>query len=595
MSEMSESSISTPPFVPTIVPIAGEQSPRAVATEENHEQNYKNAVREFDQRLFNFLETKTDFSCQIAKYINSHDNYMDKIEEFVRVNIKPDDKVLIVDFDNLAYQTIGRRGNSFTLNTEGNRYNSNFLVPNVSSNEMMDFKIAALLLFKYAKEHNFTNIIVVCKTPALQNFFISDYNTLKTTGQLDITKRNIEATFINEDLITYLDQIKCTAISVMSEGDFFRIEQQELAVFGFTDDVEYQRVSHNLKGADDSLIILISIVIRKLFADKQIYLMSNDQHMIMDFESSNHLIVPFGTKIIVNNNVFSEFAANFHKIRISPEWMSILQRVNFECIPINIPMILKYYYDTSELIRKADRSLGFNVKNWYTRNAPSSKQDGTTIPIKAIFNSQAPNDVGIYIDYVNAGQSVLNPRGKPHLSQNGNISLLEHNRIPYVIENCSQNSFDKSQYTCTYETPMNRTYRYEPYRDDKDRILQIKIGQKYGKDIYIDYCSWNSKTNQWEPALDSYGKPYINTFNGDIASIKNGSKWIRYLTMSGNPVLIRTESVDFYRGPDGRIDKIKVFNWQPYAKKYMSTDLKYYEKYLKYKAKYNSLKTKLKI
>ena len=100
--------------------------------------------------------------------------------------------------------------------------------------------------------------------------------------------------------------------------------------------------------------------------------------------------------------------------------------------------------------------------------------------------------------------------------------------------------------------------KYVPYTDSNGNILKIRIGTgPNNRPILEEYCYWNSTNNKWEAIRDANGNFYTKVLpDGTIRNqgIYINGRMVDYVKSDGNPVL--------------QIDKIKVFDWQPYAKKY---------------------------
>jgi hypothetical protein len=474
---------------------------------------YKNLIKGISQKFYNLLiDEKPEFLQQIRIYINNTHDYFCDINKFVDENVKREGKVLIVDFDNLAYNTRERQKSIQiqTLLTEGPR-SSGKLLPNVKSDEMIEYKSAVISVLRYAKENKFESIIIIAKDTQFQEQFQKEYEQLKKSGIISSVKRDnkntvlITAEFTDKELQIYLNkpEIKVSLISVKSKIDYIKMDDTLAKKHGISQ-MDFNKHIHRLKGTDDSLVILISNAILERFGIKA-SLMSGDSNIIGDFKQDYLYICPFATKIEVNGLPFSEFIVN-HRNNINHsviqkliETKGISKELFDRIDPFPLNNLIDWYYKVSE-----PDGTGFKVKNWYSR-------DLITSAIESRFNIDSqPNDNGKSIDYVTGSNPTLNPSGKPHLSRDGLIAKLEYNKkIPYLIE--------------TWDD-INKKYTYTPAKDGK-----------------------------------------------------------------GN----------YYKTTNGKNDTIKVFEWQPYAKKYISTNnssgehLEYYQKYMKYKAKYNELKKKL--
>ena len=564
--------------------------------ETEREQRYRSRIASLDANFYRFLNTSRPvFTNQLRTYINSNHNYLSDIKKFVVQHGVKDSQgnFLIVDFDNLAYNTI--KSPLQTLETEGRRIDSR-LKPNVGSQEMIDYKSAALAVLRYARENGFSNIIVVVKNVELEEQFKTAYKYLKLQGKLEIKQRKYEngneirivADFYDTELQSFL-QLSTTNVSLVrikSRIDSIIVDDTELVPYSLLK-ADFTNHLHKLKGTDDSIIILISNTIRRKYGVIPTVI-SADTNIVEDFIANHQYICPFLTTIEVNGTQFSEFVVNFtervsdliHRDIIEDRSGTHFIRVD----PIAERFLMDYYYKVSQ---PSDTGTGFDVRNWYTRPTGTNN-------IKATFNTTAPSDTSTLVDYMDAlGKPKLNPSGKPYLSQNGEIVKLEHTDIPYVIENYRYGNY-------TY-TPAARVTR-EPYRDNRGNILSIKIGNDSSPKSFTPYCR-QDPAGEWIAAKNG-GQIYTSNYNGkdyplqiftEGNVVKTGR--IPYVDKDEKPTL--KEIIEPYRDAKGNIDKIKIFDEQPYAKKYVSTNnssgehVEYYQKYMKYKAKYNELKEKL--
>jgi hypothetical protein len=558
--------------------------------ETEREQRYRSRIASLDANFYRFLNTSRPvFTNQLRTYINSNHNYLSDIKKFVVQHGVKDSQgnFLIVDFDNLAYNTI--KSPLQTLETEGRRIDGR-LKPNVDSHEMIEYKSAALAVLRYARENGFNNIIVVVKNVELEEQFKTAYKYLKLQGKLEIKQKKngikIAADFYDNELQSFL-QLSTTNVSLVrinSRIDSIIVDETELARYSLSR-ADFTNHLHKLKGTDDSIIILISNTIRRKYGVIPTVI-SADTSIVEDFIANHQYICPFLTTIEVNGTRFSEFVVNFtervsdliHRDIIEDRSGTYFIRVD----PSAERFLMDYYYKVSQ-----PSGTGFNVRNWYTR--PTGTSD-----IKATFNTTAPSDTSTLVDYMDAEKKPkLNPSGKPYLSQNGEIAKLEHTNIPYVIENYRFGNY-------TY-TPAARV-THEPYRDIHGKILSIKIGNDSSKKSFTPYCI-QGPAGEWIAAKNG-DQIYTSNYNGknnplqiftEGNLVKTGR--IAYVDEGDKPVL--KKKIEPYRDAKGNIDKIKIFDEQPYAKKYVSTNnssgehLEYYQKYMKYKVKYNELKKKL--
>lgn len=568
-----------------------------------HEQSYRNIINSWNSNFYNFLNSsRPDFKHQLRAYINSDHDYLSNIKGFVDNVYRETDTFLIVDFDNVAYNTLEKSKSSsystlYTLPVDGAPRTRDKLLPNVKSNEMIDYTSAALAILRYAKEQRFSNIIFIAKNSVLQNQLQREYIELKINGKLNILQNKngttIDAEFIDTELQKYLIDTKVSFISIKSKIDYIGITDSEVTTSSISKE-QFKEQLHKIKGTDDSLIILISNAIKQK-CGKIPTVISSDNHIISDFKSNILYTCPFLTQIDVNGKHFSEFVVNYTKGVDASIYKEIINDTSVTDISKTLfvkvnafhnDYFKSYFYNLSEQSRT---SPGFDVKNWY------SSPSGTSDRIVAKLNTTAPNNNGRIVEYIDptTRESILNSNGKPYLSQNGEIALLEFNRVPYIME---QYTVDRvsGMLICDYITPGAIVRK--PYRDELTKeILKIKIN-KYTS---IPYCYEDPPgSNIWKAALNN-GYIYTDYWQGNNTTMKIHipGGWIMYAHNDGSPVL--REIIEPYKDSTGKIDTIKILDWQPYAKKYISTNkssgehVKYYEKYMKYKAKYNELKKKL--
>lgn len=655
-SEASE--VSPGDFIPTIVPIGKSSTPRI---ESEIERDYlktiestihdvllqktsnitldenKQAIFVSEEQKYNFQNSKcqiydsivsnTHFNKEITDNINSNTDFLNELEKFVESTFSftyGKNNILIVDFENLSFKTIGRRDQLFKVSNNKNRYNDRDgfdFVPNVASDEIIEFRAATFLLLNYAQRNQYEIIIPVFKTSKIYNYFVEDFQNLKTNHLITITNgsRNptISATLnANNELQRYLDNVEIYAFKINSDGDPFSIDFEKIKLISNAD-LKYEKtihdkITHNFKGNDDALIMMIywcllnefqkkADVNRKL--DSRIKLLSADGYLEDDFFKNYKYILPFSFSIkhnhdfdreLVNVSVSFQNPANLTKIQTIPSDFKI-ERANFNLYT----NIFNDYYNLSK---------NNNVNNWYMRNTPSAE---SSLSIIASLNTKQPTEEYELIDYMDleTRQPALNQRNKPYLDPSGKVATLEHNKIPYCsVESILINPNDRlREYSYRYHPSLHtvKEKNYEPYKDKEGNVNKINVYNSTTKTYEKqNYCLFDSKLNIWKPNLKLDGTPYTDR-NKQILTIfvkPNTFEPYCYMDANGKYVpnlkerVIGTREYP-YTDASGQIDKIRVYKWQPYLNKYninesSDSNNSYYTKYLKYKAKYNNLKKK---
>lgn len=529
------------------------------------EQAYRSLFKHFNEDLYTLLNETDAFNEQLKANIDKNDNFIRGITDYInsiitKNRIDKADKVLIVDYENVSHITINIK------DREAYRLKSTKGL-NINDIDVIYYRIATYFILNYAYKNDYKHVFVVCKNQESENYFIEDYKAIKEKGEIILAKlKTIDGaikletidgaitTFKCDDIQAWLKLgTKCTCFKINNNDKLF----SNLIKLSGKPKVDF----HGLKGSDDSIIVVLYSILKNL---TNTHIMSDDTHMISDFEKYQKYIIPF--KLIINNleelstTPIPELVINYfsHRIAINKS----IKASYIESLITFKRLLPEYYYG------KAERN---TFKNWYKVNEDDKDK------LEIVINSLEPvKDFRNHfeeIEYMDkdTNRAKLNRRGKPYLDLYGKIITLEsHPHIPYVTMN------QKGIYI--------PSLKYEPYIDDSKKILTIQVN-----DEIKPYC-YNEKGN-WKPILTKEHKPYnerdsivtITTSQGNIPYCYNeNGRW--YATLIKEP----------YRNSDGEIDKIKKYVWQPYLKKYdVTKSNKFYNKYLKYKVKYTALKNKL--
>jgi hypothetical protein len=456
-SSDSEASTVSPPgdFTPTIVPI-GEST--SIKIQSETEQCFRNRLKSLDPTLECELLKNTELDTQISKYIDIDTDYQSVINGFVTENVSEDSKILIVDYENVAWATYGAEFKASFSKPNIDPRNRNVLLPNVDKREIFFYRIATYLILNYALKNNFNKVFVVCKTQRSEDYFLGDFNTIKTSGEIVLTEPvgNINVIFNCKEIQTAITStIQCASFRINS--DFILSEH--------CDKVK----CHRIKGSDDSIIAVLSVLIyNKIQVDKlgKIYIMSRDGKIFLDFANDQTYCIPFTLKItnLLNSSIIDDFVVNFTKRQF------ILPREitdgTFTKICVTQDFISEYYYGRSKQITG---TRNYDVKNWY-------KRTGSEIS-NALVNSSNPNNDSIKIPYVDAsGNVALNPSGRPYLDKTGNI--VKFNDAPFL---------EYARYD-----PSIRSYKPTLNKDGK---FFNKKGNPYTINVY-----------EWQPYYEKYLK-----------------------------------------------------------------------------------------
>jgi ankyrin repeat protein len=536
-----------------------------------NEREFRDKLITLDSAIEAAISTGTDIDRQITKNIDINDDYEASIQSFISTNIDKEDKVLVVDFENIVHHTrnknIYNKVNSAGIKLIPDPKNKDVLFPNVDKNEIDFYRIATFFILNYAVTNGFKCVVVICKQPSNFEYFNTDYKSIRDVGHIDFPKFDkFEQTFNCQEIQRAITtgQLKCITCDVKTAC--------------FTGQCTKNPCTHKLKGCDDSIIVIMYSLLKKYLSNEteNLKLMSRDFKSFIEFSKDQEYYVPFDLeikKLSQRNQTTVEptveptinLVVNFvlRRFNLPPDVTDnsinrvIAKEKNFLNL---VKLISEYYYNQSTLNKS---KTGYDVKNWYLRNEDGLlKTDmNTTTPPTENFVSQPY----VTIDSNGELKPTLNPSGKPYLDQSGNIAKLNnHPTIPYA---------EYDYYTKTYKAAS----LMEPYLDGSNNI------QKLGLNV-TPYCKYNNETKTWDPELDEHGEPYRSRWGNVIKTITVGQnieepyckevngKWVANLRRTNIP----------YSQPDRTPATINVYEWQPYLNKYM-----------KYKAKYNALKTKL--
>lgn len=562
-SETSSESHSN--LVPSIVPIG---EPSAPKTQSETERDFRNRLNSLDPTLEQELLQNSELDNQISQYIDIDTDYQSIINGFVTENVSEDSKILIVDYENVAWATYSpqRDNKGNPLKPYIHPLDRSVLYPNVNKEEIFYYRIATYLILNYACKNNFTKVFVVCKTKKSEEYFLGDFNAIKDSGEIVFTERvgNINVKINCRQIQTAItSSIQCTS---------FRINS------GFTLSENCDKIKcHRIMGSDDSVLAVLAVLVyNRIQTDKlsKIFIMSRDGRIFLDFANDQSYCIPFNLKItnLFNTRVIDDFVVNFTKRQFNLP--GEINDRTFTKIIANRDFVSEYYYGRSQQITGTEN---YDVKNWY-------KRTGNDIS-NALINGPRPDGTTYTVPYVDgSGRVPLNASSKPYLDESGNYIKINGTDIPY-----------------TKYDPTTRTFipsvKFTPYVDSKGGTGIRKVSTPSG--ARTPYCYLEN--GYYYPALLN-GQPYKNE-RGRIQSIVIGVNeankpiWKEYCYWkNGNyfPILDQ----DYYRDASNNISNITYHEWQPYFNKYNVNESgdsndSYYVKYLKYKAKYNNLKKKL--
>ena len=550
------------------------------------EKAFRDKLISLDPTIEAAISKGTDIDIQITRNINIDDDYEEIIKRFIGVNIEDEDKVLLVDFENIVHHT--RNKNIFKKNkSKGDGIklipsseNKGVLFPNVGEKEIDYFRIATFFILNYAVTNGFTCVVVVCKEPTNFGYFNDDYKSIVNKGRINFPKSvEFEQTFNCQEIQKAIKdgQLKCITCDVKTAC--------------FTGQCIDKPCAHKLKGCDDSIIaIMYSLLKKHLIKTENLELMSRDFKTFVDFIYDQEYYVPFDLELknLRSENTSLNLVVNFVLRRfnlppgVTDESINrvIAKEENF----VNLTkLVSKYYYNQSTL---NESKTGYDVRNWYSINTDTDGSLKTEMntplntPPTKNFVSQP------YVTIDSNGELIphLNPSGLPYLDQSGNIARLNSNpTIPYV-------EYDNESKTYKAASIL---VRLEPYKfNGYTATIQVGINPN-GKPIYKSYCYYDTQTGTYLPNLEN-GEPYKNTY-GMLNIIISNRKYEPYCKkINGIWVANLKKIVQPYTLADGSPDTINVYEWQPYLNKYKVVEhSSYFQKYMKYKAKYNALKTKL--
>ena len=552
------------------------------------EQCFRAKLVSLDATLEKKISNGSKIDKQIIKNININSDYETIISAFIHKNIKPIDKVLVVDYENIIYTTLGaaiRDDQGIRLRPDPS--NRDVLLPNVPSNKIDYYRVSTFFILNYALVNRFTSIFIICKKPKNFDYFKKDYDSIVHDGYIDLNVQGISTRFNCTDIQTALIQgnIKCMPAFIESSCHTICKDSEEACV-------------HRLMGCDDSITVIIYCLLKSYIENQtdNLKIMSRDLRSFRDFVNDQQYYVPFDltmTNLTTGDTI--ELIVNF-----------VLKKFD---LPVGIDDntvgpnrvipyyddIYYYYYNQSRI---NDTRTGYNVRNWYKMN-----QD---LSINTHMNTSVPQNTDFFTEsYLKRDRASnfipnLNSSGYPYLDQNGNITRLTHHpTVPYVEWNNRTRSYVPA------EEKVLEPYYFVDRRSGNKKIATINLANG----SLINYCKLNRATGTWEPALDPTGNAYRNEYG--ILSIIVGThsngrnkyepyceqirgRWFANLKISYKPYKY-----------GGQIDTINIYEWQPYLNKYrvseqseqteQTENSKYYKKYLKYKAKYTALKQKLKL
>lgn len=552
------------------------------------EKAFRDKLISLDPTIEAAISTGTDIDIQITNNINIDDDYEEIIKRFIGVNIEDEDKVLLVDFENIVHHTRNKnilKKESYGIKLIPSSLKKDVLFPNVGEKEIDYFRIATFFILNYAVTNGFTCVVVVCKEPTNFGYFNKDYKSIRDDGRINFEFKkfsNFEQSFDHtfncqkiQEAITR-GELKCITCDVKTAC--------------FTGQCTDKPCAHRLKGCDDSIIAIMYSLLKKHIINEteKLKLMSRDFKTFVDFINDQEYYVPFDLELknLRSENTSIKLVVNFVLRRFnlpSDVTDESINRVIAKENNLNIlkDLVSKYYYNQSTL---NESKTGYDVKNWYSRNIDT---DGL---LKTNMNTNTPPTKNFvsqpYVTIGSNGELIphLNPSGLPYLDHDGNIARLNSNpTIPYV-----EYDYESKTYKAA-----SILVRLEPYKfNGNTATIQVGINSN-GKPIYDSYCYYDTQTGTYLPNLEK-GEPYKNIYG--ILNIVISKRMYEPYCKKINGILVANlkKIVKPYTLADGSPDTINVYEWQPYLNKYKVVEhSSYFQKYMKYKAKYNALKTKL--
>jgi hypothetical protein len=513
-------------------------------------------IPEFNQQLEANINKDSDFE-GIEKYIKDA-----KSEEYFSESEK--DKVLIVDYENVAFATYNWN-KEYKLNIEKYR---NFPI-NISNYEVIRYRSATYFILNYAFKRKYKHVFIVCKTPTSGGYFKQDYNDIKSTGELFIKEDNV--TFKCDEIKDWLSEPtpKCTLFQINNDPTLIRkLNSNSLKKFN-----SLRLDVHALQGSDDSIVLVLYKILKSLKI-KNIFIMSEDTHMVSDFKTNQKYIIPFELNITNFKDMPITLSINYKKYF----------NVDFNDDTINrIPFTaeLDYFYYGKKPTSDGNKYI---FKSWYKVDDDKKLQ--------IVINSDQPGSEKYKLNYIIYNNQTycydarLRENGNPYLDSSGEIVKLDNHKD----KSYAHWDIQKQKYVPTLES-------MSPYMDDDTvTIKTIKVN-----DEIKPYCYKDDNTDKWVPTLNE-NIPYYNE-GVSIATIKTIDGDIPYCYLEGKiwyatllEVPFKNISKEEKLQGDPNFDTISPYVWQPYLKKYdVTKSNNFYNKYLKYKVKYTSLKNKLNV
>ncbi len=459
-------------LVPSIITIGDSSAPK---TQSETERDFRNRLNSLDPTIEQELLQNAELDNQISKYIDIDTDYQSVINGFVTENVSEDSKVLIVDYENVAWATYGARHKALFSKPNIDPKNKTLLLPNVDKREIFFYRIATYLILNFALKNNFNKVFVVCKTERSEEYFLGDFNKIKTTGEIILNEPvgNINVNFNCKNIQTAITStIQCATFRINS--DFILSENCN------------KEMCHKLKGSDDSVLAVLTVLVyNKIQNDKlkKIYIMSRDGRIFTDFVQDQSFCIPFSLKItnLSNGHIINDFVVNFTKRQFNLP--GEINDTTFTKIIADRDFISEYYYGRSQQITG---TRNYNVKNWYKRDEQGDISH-------ALVNSPNPNNNYVRIPHVDKdGNVALNKSGRPYLDKTGNI--VKFNEPPFL----------------EYTRYNPKTGKYEPTLNNRDG----RIFTKYGKPYEINVYEW---------------QPYFNKYNVNDSGDSNDSYYAKYL------------------------------------------------------------------
>ncbi len=476
-SDSEASDVSHPgDFTPTIVPIGESSAPK---TQSETERLFRNRLKSLDPTLDLELSQNAELDNQISQYIDIDTDYQSVINGFVTENVSEESKILIVDYENVAWATYGAHHKAVYSKPNIDPKNKNLLLPNVDKREIFFYRIATYLILNFALKNNFNKVFVVCKTQRSEDYFLGDFNKIKTNGEIifDEPVGQINVNFNCKNIQTAITStIQCASFRINS--DFILSENC------------HKDICHKIKGSDDSVLAVLSVLVyNRIQTDKlsKIFIMSRDGRIFTDFANDQAFCIPFSLKItnLSNGHIINDFVVNFIKRQF--DLPREINDTTFTKIIADRDFISEYYYGRSQQIMGTKN---YDVKNWYKRNEQGKISH-------ALINSLNPNNNYIRIPYVDAsGNVALNQSGRPYLNKAGNI--VKFNEPPFL------------EYT--RYNPVTKTHIPTVNKDGK-------IFSKYGKPFEINVYEW---------------QPYFNKYNVNESSDSYYVKYLKYKAKYNN-------------------------------------------------------------